>query len=79
MGEVIDGEPEELLEEENLVDEEEAEDEDEEEKGHQERAFLALDLTGRGSSSGLERGVEQFDVVFPQPRKERRRWVKVAV
>ena len=77
MGEVIDDEPEELLEEENLVDEEEAE--DDEEKGHQERAFLALDLTGRGSSSGSERGVEQFDVVFPQPRKERRRWVKVAV
>ena len=67
LGEVIDEEPEELLEE-NLVDEEE--EEEEEEESHLERAVLALDLADRGS----ERGVEQFDVVLPQPRKERRRW-----
>ena len=72
MGEVIDGEPEELLEE-NLVDEEEEdEDEEEEEEGHLERAVFALDLADRGSF-GSETGVEQFDVVLPQPRKERRR------
>ena len=69
MGELVDGEPEELLEE-NLVDEEE---EEEEEEGHLERAVLALDLADQGGGSGSETGVEQFDVVLPQPRKERRR------
>ena len=67
LGEVIDGEPEELLEE-NLVHEDE---EEEEEESHLERAVLALDLADR-ESSGSER-VEQFDVSLPQPRKERRR------
>ena len=62
VGEVIDGEPDELLEE-TLVEEEE---------GHLERAVFALDLADRGSS-GSETGVEQFDVELPQPRKERRR------
>ena len=73
MGEVIDGEPEELLEE-NMVDEEDEEEdeEEEEEEGHLERAVFALDLADRGSS-GSETGVEQFDAILPQPRKERRR------
>ena len=68
LGEVIDEEPEEQLDE-NLVDEEE----EEEEESYLERAVFALDLTDQGSS-GSERGVEQFDVSLPQPRKERRRW-----
>ena len=67
VGEVLEGEP-----EENLVGEEEEED-DEEEEGHLERAVFALDLADRGNS-GSETGVEQFDIVLPQPRKERRRW-----
>ena len=71
VGEVLEGEP-----EENLVDEEEEEEEDEEEEeeeGHLERAVFALDLADRGNS-GSDTGVEQFDIVLPQPRKERRRW-----
>ena len=70
LGEVIDGEPEELLGE-NLVGE--CEEEEEEEESHLERAVLALDLADQ-ASSGSVTGVEQFDVVLPQPRKERRRW-----
>ena len=66
VGEVIDGEPDELLEE-TLVEEEE------EEEGHLERAVFALDLADR-DRSGSETGVEEFEVVLPQPRKERRRW-----
>ena len=65
VGEVIDGEPDELLEE-TLVEEEE-------EEGHLERAVFALDLADR-DRSGSETGVEEFEVVLPQPRKERRRW-----
>ena len=64
VGEVIDGEPDELLEE-TLVEEEE--------EGHLERAVFALDLADR-DRSGSETGVEEFEVVLPQPRKERRRW-----
>ena len=67
VGELVDGEPEELLEE-NLMEEEE-----EEEEGHLERAVLALDLADQGGSSGSDTRVEQFDVVLPQPRRERRR------
>ena len=67
VGEVLEGEP-----GENLVGEEEEEDDDEEE-GHLERAVFALDLAD-GGNSGSETGVEQFDIVLPQPRKERRRW-----
>ena len=68
VGEVLEGEP-----EENLADEEEEEDDEEEEEGHLERAVFALDLADQGNS-GSETGVEQFDIVLPQPRKERRRW-----
>ena len=69
MGELVDGEPEELLEE-NLIDED---DEEEEEEMDLERAVLALDLADQGGNSGSDTRVEQFDVVLPQPRKERRR------
>ena len=73
VGELVDGEPEELLEE-NLIDEDdEEEEEEEEEEMDLERAVLALDLADQGGSSGSDTRVEQFDVVLPQPRKERRR------
>ena len=74
MGEVIDGEPEEEI----LVDEEDNE-EGEDEEIHLERAVLALDLADHRDSSESEKGVEQFEVVLPQPRKERRRWQKATV
>ena len=66
VGEVLEGEPENIL-----VDDDE--EDDEEEEGHLERAVFALDLADRGNS-GSDTGVEQFDIVLPQPRKERRRW-----
>ena len=61
MGEVVD---EETLPEETLLEVEE-----EEEKQGLEGAVLALDLAGEGSS----RSETEQEVVFPQPRKERRR------
>ena len=60
MGEVVDEE----LPEETLLEVEE-----EEEKLGLEGAVLALDLAGEGSS----RSETEQEVVFPQPRKERRR------
>ena len=60
MGEVVDEE----LPEETLLEVEE-----EEEKQGLEGAVLALDLAGEGSS----RSETEQEVVFPQPRKERRR------
>ena len=60
MGEVVDEE----LPEETLLEVEE-----EEEKQDLEGAVLALDLAGEGSS----RSETEQEVVFPQPRKERRR------
>ena len=62
MGEVVDEE----LPEETLL---EVEEEEEEEKQGLEGAVLALDLAGEGSS----RSETEQEVVFPQPRKERRR------